>query len=280
MSIVKTPYFICCNFDIIDLSVDANLSTNYLEVLKFRAGWCKKILPLARPRQRELESHFNDKTSPSSRQRAVCCLSQIANNGRSFIPWPGTCAKVSPDSAGWWVRTQFLILSWKYHTQLSSSHFRRYIILRNGWRYHIGWIFGKISNSQNCSWCLQNMSVKMASEEDENELEATKHLETGTYNIGGRNWNQQLRSIYQKVLEHFVLRRKFWSLVKYSNKSRSIWCILVLRSWCNFSFVFHRAIVMFFVFMNVNVIGVWLGRMIPLHNSCPLSSKSCHNIHV
>ena len=28
------------------------------------------------------------------------------------------------------------------------------------------------------------MSVKMASEEDENELEATKHLETGTYNIG------------------------------------------------------------------------------------------------
>ena len=130
-------YFICCNFDIIDFLGDANLSTNYLEVLKFRAGWCKKILPLARPRQRELESHFNDKTSPSSRQRAVCCLSQIANNGRSFIPWPGICAKVSPDSAGWWVRTQFLILSWKYHTQLSSSHFRRYIILRNGWRYHI-----------------------------------------------------------------------------------------------------------------------------------------------
>ena len=116
-------YFICCNFDIIDFLGDANLSTNYLEVLKFRAGWCKKILPLARPRQRELESHFNDKTSPSSRQRAVCCLSQIANNGRSFIPWPGTCAKVSPDSAGWWVRTQFLILSWKYHTQLSLHTF-------------------------------------------------------------------------------------------------------------------------------------------------------------
>ena len=210
MSIVKTPYFICCNFDIIDLSVDANLSTNYLEVLKFRAGWCKKILPLARPRQRELESHFNDKTSPSRRQRAVCCLSQIANNGRSFIPWPGTCAKVSPDSAGWWVRTQFLILSWKYHTQLSSSHFRRCIILITQRRssyfggniipnsvlrtlVEVSWVYPRSSDGRqelstqlntrakrkklNCSWCLQNIL-------DENEIEATKPLDTGTNNIG------------------------------------------------------------------------------------------------
>ena len=104
------------------------------------------------------------------------------------------------------------------------------------------------------------MSVKMASEEDENELEATKHLETGTYNIGGRNWNQQLRSIYQKVPEHFVLRRKFWSLVKYSNKSRSIWCILVLEVGATFHLCFtEQSLCFLFSWMLMLSASGWAG---------------------
>ena len=138
-------YFICYNFDIIDFLGDANLSTNYLEVLKFRAGWCKKILPGPDRESWRAISMIKHRRAADKGLSAACRKSPIMA-GASF-PGRHLCQSVS------W-------LSWLVgknpvpHTFVEISYptikfftFRRYIILRDGWRYQSDDFWGKFQTA-------------------------------------------------------------------------------------------------------------------------------------